>query len=182
MDFIIMLIIFGVISSLTKSSKKTAQQRKRTPYSNPDRSLPTSQNPLKTMMSEVKKPENLQEGLTSLFNMLAGEEVLKDPRTIERERMLKRQNMAEMKRRQVPDEVIIEEAVEEKPEWTFESLDSSEISNLPEIDDKMIELQSLTDDYAFSVSPEFSISEAQKGFIWHEILDRPKVLGTRKKN
>jgi hypothetical protein len=176
MDFIIMLVIFGVISSLTKSSKKSSQQRKRTPYSNPNRSLSTSQNPLKTMMSEVKKPENLQDGLTSLFNMLAGEEVLKDAKTVERERMMKLHNAEEMRRREIRDAESIEKSVQDNLTWTIESMDSSEITDLPEIDDEMIELQNLTDDYSFNVSPEFSLTEAQKGFIWHEILERPKVL------
>ena len=102
MDFIIMLVIFGVISSLTRKSKKP-QGRRPAASNYPTKNLPSDSRAgtVQSRMNDLKKPENLQDGLSTLFNMLAGEEVLKDRKTIESERSKKLELEETMKRREM---------------------------------------------------------------------------------
>ncbi|MBO1263466.1 hypothetical protein J3A84_00235 [Proteiniclasticum sp. SCR006] len=174
MDFIVMLVIFGVISSLTRKSKKP--QTKRPAVTNyPNKNL--SSNPrsatVQTQVNEMKKPENLQDGLTSLFNMLAGEEVLKDRKTMDVER-LKKLELEEAKKRSEQEAV---EAFEKARRLESEArekayAEENDALKLEMLDDGVSE-ESGT---ASSVPLVISLSEAQKGFIWHEILDKPKAL------
>lgn len=178
MDFIVMLVIFGVISSLTRKSKKPQTKRPAaTNYPNKNLSSNPRSATFQTRMNEMKKPENLQDGLTSLFNMLAGEEVLKDRKTMDVERLTKME-LEEAKKRAEQEAV---EAYEKARRMESEArekayADENDVLKLEMLDDGVSE-ESGT---ASSVPLVISLSEAQKGIIWKEILDRPKVLNHRK--
>lgn len=174
MDLIVMLVIFGVISSITKKSRKP--QNKRPATTNYPSKTPSSDvraGTVQTRVTEMKKPENLQDGLTSLFNMLAGEEVLKDRKTTDVER-LKKLELEEAKKRNEKEAV---EAYEKARRLESEAREKAYLE-----EDDALKLEMLDDGVpdesgsASSVQLVISLSEAQKGFIWHEILDKPKAL------
>ncbi|HSR04954.1 MAG TPA: hypothetical protein VLM88_10260 [Proteiniclasticum sp.] len=174
MDFIIMLVIFGVISSLTRKSKKPQGRRPAT-SNYPTKNLPSDSRAgtVQSRMNDLKKPENLQDGLSSLFNMLAGEEVLKDRKTIESERSKKLELEETMKRREM--EAVEAFDMEQK-------LESEANEKAYEDENDALKLEMLKDGLpdesgsATSVPLVISLTEAQKGIIWLEILDKPRAL------
>lgn len=174
MDFIIMLVIFGVISSLTRKSKKP--QGKRPASSNyPTKNLSSDARAgtVQSRLNEVKKPENLQDGLSSLFNMLAGEEVLKDRNTSEADRLKKFELEETRKRRE--QEVV--EAFEKAKRLETQAseraiLDENDILKLEIVGDELVNESGSDGLFPLIISP----SEAQKGLIWLEILDKPISL------
>ena len=128
-------------------------------------------------MNEMKKPENLQDGLTSIFNMLAGEEVLKDRKTMDVER-LKKMELEEAQKRAEQEAVEAFEKARRMESDAREKAyeDENDALKLELLDDGVAEETGT----ASSVPLVISLSEAQKGIIWKEILDRPRVLNHRK--
>jgi len=174
MDFIIMLVIFGVISSLTRKSKKPQSKRPATSnYPTKNLSSDSRAGTVQSRLNEVKKPENLQEGLSSLFNMLAGEEVLKDRNTIEAERRKKLELDETRKRREQEAIEALEKAKRLETETSERAiLDENDILKLEIVGDELINGSGSDGLFPLIISP----SEAQKGIIWHEILDKPIAL------
>ncbi|MFH5835361.1 hypothetical protein ACHAL6_04690 [Proteiniclasticum sp. C24MP] len=179
MDFIVMLVIFGLISSLTRKSKKPQNKRPAT-TNYPSKSLSSDPRAgtVQSRAAEMKKPENLQDGLTSLFNMLAGEEVLKDRKSIDVER-LKKLELEEAKKRSEQEAV---EAFEKTRRLESEArekayLEENDALKLEMLDDGVPDESGS----AASIPLVFTLAEAQKGFIWHEILDKPKALNHNKR-
>lgn len=175
MDFIIMLVIFGVISSLTKKSKKPQPGQRRIPPPNPPvNGMPANRATLQSRLTEIKKPETLQGGLTSLFNMLAGEEVIKDPKLSERARTNKLQAEEEKLFREQREREYQIKSDQDRLLWESENKDINEIGDAPEyleaLDSEDMNLQ------GSSVSDAYNLSELQKGIIWKEILEKPKAL------
>ena len=181
MDFIIMLVIFGVISSLTKKSKKPQPGQRRIPPANtPVSGMPANRATLQTRLNEIKKPETMQGGLTSLFNMLAGEEVLKDPRDAERARTNKLQAEEERLFREQRELEYQIKSDQDRNLWESENKDINEIGDAAEYieaaDSEAMNLQ------GSSVSDAYNLSELQKGIIWREILEKPKALRNTRNN
>lgn len=174
MDFIIMLVIFGVISSLTKKTKKPQPGQRRVPPNTPVNRMPADRATLQSRLNEIKKPETVQGGLTSLFNMLAGEEVLKDPRDTERERTNKIQAEKERLFREQRDLEYQEQSDQDQLLWESENKDINEIGDAEEY----IEASNSEDinTQGTRVSDAYNLSELQKGIIWKEILEKPKAL------
>jgi len=176
MDFIIMLVIFGVISSLTRKSKKPQGNRPATSnYPTKNLSSDSRAGTVQSRVNEMKKPENMQDGLTSLFNMLAGEEVLKDRKTTDIERLKKLELEETRKRRE--QEVV--EAFENAKRLESEAREKAILD-----ENDILKLEIMGDDTTYDSDSSgtgsfpliINLAEAQKGIIWHEILDKPKAL------
>ena len=180
MDFIIMLVIFGVISSLTKKNKKPQPGQRRVPPNTPVNGMPADRATLQSRFNEIKKPETMQGGLTSLFNMLAGEEVLKNPKDAERARTNKLQAEEERLFREQRELEYQIKSDQDRDLWERENKDVSEIGDAAEyveaVDSEDMNLQGT------SVSDAYNLSELQKGIIWREILDKPKALRNTRNN
>ncbi len=173
-DLIIMLVIFGVISSFTKKSKKP--QGKRPATSNYPKMTPPNNSrtgTMQTKLNEVAKADNLQGGLASLFNMLVGEEVLKDRKTIDNEHLNKVQ-LDEIEKRSEQEAVETYEIARrlESEARDKDNMDENEALQI-EMLDESIQGESGS---AASAPLIINLSEVQKGIIWHEILDKPKAL------
>ena len=174
MDFIIMLVIFGVISSLTKKSKKPQPGQRRIPPNTPVSGMPANRASLQSRLNEIKKPETMQGGLTSLFNMLAGEEVLKDPKDAERARTNKLQAEEERLFREQRELEYQIKSDQDRDLWESQNKDINEIGDAAEYVEAA-DSQDF-DRQGSSVSDAYSLSELQKGIIWKEILEKPKAL------
>lgn len=182
MDFIVMLIIFGVISALGKSTKKQPQSKR------PGSSFPQSQRPRTTSASPRpfgnptagNSKESLQESLTTIFNALAGEMVLKSPEEKRREEE-RAQRMEEVARRAsyegiegASQEVLpTVETPTTTPDMVFSDVYQQE-------EEEGLQIITLGEDEESSSSFEFELDllDAKKGIIWSEILDKP--LSVRK--
>jgi len=175
MDFIVLLIIFGVISALGKSNKKQIQN-KRPGSSFPQNQRPQnpspSSRPRQTTSFSPKNRESLQDSLTTIFNALAGEEILKSPEEKKRDEERARRIIEAKRSMDMPDSAVSN---------TVPDITASTAELISEMDQEGIdELQIITlDDEAaadFSEEFELDLSDAKKGIIWSEILEKPLSL------
>ena len=175
MDFIVMLIIFGVISALGKNKKKQIQN-KRQGSSFPQNQRPQtpslSSRPRQATSSSPRNRESLQDSLTSIFNALAGEEILKSPEEKKRDEERARR-IEEAKRSMDMSEPA---GSSTPPDITTSTADF--FSDMDQEDTGGLQIITLDDEAQADFSDEFELdlSDAKKGIIWSEILDKPLSL------
>ncbi|HBT18817.1 MAG TPA: hypothetical protein DEA52_02030 [Clostridiaceae bacterium] len=170
MDIIILLIVFGVISSISKNSKKNqAQNRKPGGQMPPRQNLPTPP----STVSQPQRPatpqrsqESLQGTLTSLFNALAGEEVLKSPEEKKREEY----------QRRLLEEAREKEALQAKEKELAMQRAAAYAQEEEEDILEAVTLSPYEEGTSSNESPVLNLADAKQGIIWKEILDRPKAL------
>ncbi|NLB21180.1 MAG: hypothetical protein GX829_10280 [Clostridium sp.] len=205
-DLIVLLVIFGVVSSFTKNIKKNVTNRR--PNQNQQRTTNqrTVQNqPQRTVQNQSQKPnaggsmqtrnnpnpanpdvqaarDMDQDGFGRLVKKLTGEDMVQEKswkqRQLEEERIYK--EAIERDKDKLAEEALTKSR-EEAVRWSKENEDPNEIGDLEELTDM------ITDEIGvFNTNDTvaaFNISEAQQGIIWAEVLARPKPLqGTLKTN
>lgn len=172
MDFIVMLIIFGVISALGKNNKKQIQN-KRPGSSFPQNQRPQtpslSSRPRQTTSSSPRNRESLQDSLTTIFNALAGEEILKSPEEKKRDEERLRRIDEATRSMDIPEPAVSNTV----PDITTSTADF--FSEIDQEDIDGLQIITLDDDAAVDFSEEFDLdlSDVKKGIIWSEILEKP---------
>lgn len=198
-DLIVLLVIFGVVSSFTKNIKKNVTNRR--PNQNQQRTTNqrTVQNqPQRTVQNQSQKPnaggsmqtrnnpnpanpdvqaarDMVQDGFGRLVKKLTGEDMVQEKswkqRQLEEERIYK--EAIERDKDKLAEEALTKSR-EEAVRWSKENEDPNEIGDLEELTDM------ITDEIGvFNTNDTvaaFNISEAQQGIIWAEVLARPKPL------
>lgn len=199
-DLILLLVIFGVVSSFTRNIRKTVNDRR----SNQNQQRETSQRRIpnqptrppqqrssqtpRTMSTPSNRPpepsteaqatmDSVQEGFGKLVKRLTGEDIMQErnmtmkEKRLEEERLYKEQ--VEREKNALAEEAL-RKSREESIRWTKENEDPYEISDLEE------PTEDLTDGIRRVPTnnniASFDISEAQQGIIWAEVLTRPKPL------
>lgn len=175
MDLIILLIIFGVISALGKNSKKQVQnKRPGSSLSQNQRSLSTTQNRSRSIQSSTLSGsgESLQDSLTSIFNALAGEEILKSPEEKKREEEQARKLLEEREVDMVTVSDFTYDEVNEPESYV------DEVQELREDNSEGLQIITLDDEDARNDTDDYSLNleDVKRGIIWHEILDKPISL------
>lgn len=175
MDFIIMLILFGVISAIGKSNKKQIQNKKTgsSLQQNQRTASPSlSSRPRQIPTTPSKNRESLQDSLTTIFNALAGEQILKTPEEKRRE---------EERAKRIAEEIKHEEQSRRQPSQ-YETIRNdvstdSLITPVQEFEDAM-QVITFEDEHSTEDSTDFilDLSDVKKGIIWREILDKPLSL------
>lgn len=199
MDLIVLLVIFGVISSFTNNMKKNAtkqrpnQNQQRTTYqrtvqNQPQRtvqnqpqkpntlgSMQTRNNPNRPYQDVQTSKDTVQDGFGRFVKRLTGEDVAQEEtrnqKQLEEDRIYK-ENEERMKK-ELEDAAYLE-SYEESVRWNKEIEDPNEISDLedlPDITTDEISVFSTNDTVT-----TFNISAAKQGIIWAEVLARPKPL------
>ncbi len=202
-DLIVLLVIFGVISSFTQRIKKNvkprnsdqSQQRNVNQRPVQNQANLSGQRPAQSRyqlpsnsrtkpvqkMDSAEAIDSIQDGFGRLVKRLTGEDIFEDKS--------KKQNQLEEQRRYkekvaLEKELLADEAYEasrvEAIRWRKENEDENEIGDLPELEDDITDM--IDENYVSTVSSKFNLSEAKQGIIWAEILARPKPLqkGERK--
>lgn len=175
MDFIVMLIIFGVISALGKNSKKQPQNRKQgtsSPQYQRPQNTSASTRPRQTTLSSPKNRESLQDSLTTIFNALAGEAILKSPEEKRREderakRFEEGRRLSTQKEQfSTPQNETVKDSGSLGRDAQFQGLEDD--LKLLTIDEE------ITSEAGYEF--ELDLEDAIKGIIWSEILDKPLSL------
>lgn len=193
----LIIIVIGIVSKVSENKKKQEQrqrelqQRRSTmtgtgqgqarpvePQARPVRQAQSaSQRPPASAPTRTSSPrgeeslEGLPEGLQSLIRMFTGEEeVKKDRQRVQLE--LERRRREEAREREMLEAARMEEKEEErKSEWADEWVDPDEIQDLP---DFITDEQMALDEQEMATSTLWNLSQARKGVIWNEILERPR--------
>ncbi len=200
MDFIVLLVIFGVISSLTKNIKTIKNQNpNQTQQRNPSQPLVRSQTQVPsqkpspsryqslTNTSTQNKPtqkmeasealESVQYGFGRLIKSLTGEDIYEEAKRkeqkIEQDRLLKAKMEMEQEKEKLAQDAM-DNSREQAEIWNKENQDINEIGDLPELEDLIVD--EIGEDFIPIPMAKIKLSEAQQGIIWAEILNRPKLL------
>lgn len=192
MEFLwLIIIVIGIVSRVSENKKKQEQrqrelQQRRAAMTGtgqepapvrPARPVPRPQQQPPAATTRTSSPrgedalEGLPEGLQSLIRMFTGEEEVKKDRQrvqleLERRRReaAREQEMLESARMQEKEDPV-------EPEWTDEWVDPDEIQDLP---DFITDEQMALGEQESSTSALWNVSQARKGVIWNEILERPR--------
>lgn len=196
-DLIVLLVIFGVVSTFTRNVKKNikpqrpTQNQQRTVDQRPtqNRSQTTGQRPTSSRYQSTANPqsrptqrneatealESMQDGFGRLVKRLTGEDLNQEKNRklakMEEERRYKeRVDMEKERLAQEAFDLSREEAIR----WSKENEDPNEIGDLEELADIITDEIGMTSQtYSSTI---FNLSEAKQGIIWAEVLARPKPL------
>lgn len=188
----LIIIVIGVVSKVSENKKKQEQrqrelqQRRATmtgtgqgqAQPRPVRQVQTAPPPPPAAATRTPSPrgeealESLPEGLQSLIRMFTGEdEVKKDRQRVQLELERRRREEAREKEMLESAQRMEEQEDRMKSEWADEWVDPDEIQDLP---DFITDEQMALDEQEQTTSAIWNLTQARKGVIWNEILERPR--------